>query len=387
MKVCAVICEYNPFHNGHKYQLDWIKKEYDGVVCIMSGAFVQRGEPAVFDKWTRANAAVLNGVDLVVELPVCYAVNTAERFAFGAVSIADKMKIIDALCFGSESGDESELKNAAKLLYNEPFEVSENIKRLMKTGVNFPTARELAFAELIDISLLKEPNNILALEYIKALIALKSTIKPVALKRKDSSYHETVPSSNITSATAIRNLIYTNGNFENYVPQNCCELYEKITPSNIDELDNILLYLLKTTSPEELSKISDVSEGLENRLIDAANNCNSFDELCSFIKSKRYTYTKISRILMSIILKLDKELSKAEPEYLRVLAMNKIGMELLNKIKEKSELTIITKPADFKGFNKSFDLDILSGDIYSLCAKDSPKNPRDFLNSPVIIKN
>ncbi len=384
MKVSAIICEYNPFHNGHKYQIDEIKKTHDTVICIMSGAFVQRGTPAIFDKWTRANTALINGADLVIELPVCYAVNTAERFAYGSVAIADKLGIVDSLCFGSESGNINELIKASKLLLNEPKEVSDKIKELLEHGISYPKARESAFSGYINNDLLSKPNNILAIEYIKALLSLNSNIKPLTLKRYKSEYHETVPGCEITSATAIRKLILNHEDFRKYVPENAYNIYQQKNISDINNLNNVLRYLLHTMTPDKLSEINDVSEGLENRMIEAGYSSSTFDDICSYIKTKRYTHSKISRILLSVILNITKDYSVLTPEYVRVLGMNKTGMQLLSQIKDNSTLQIITKPADFKKFNKSFELDILSGDIYSLCQSNT--SARDYFNSPVIIK-
>lgn len=386
MKTAAIICEYNPFHNGHKYQIDEIKKEYGAVVCIMSGAFVQRGDVAVFDKWTRANAALLNGADLVVELPVCYALNTAERFAHGAVSLADKMCIVDALCFGSESGKIEELENAADIMLKETQDTSDKIKSLVSSGISYPQAYCEAYSEYINEAILKEPNNILAIEYIKALKLINSKIKPVTIKRKAVGHHDTKANLEFASASSVRNMIKENITYSKYVPDNVKELYSQNNFTNVNDLGNILLYILKTTPVEKIAEINDVVEGLENRLISAGNNCSTFTEVCEYVKSKRYTYAKISRILLSLILKIDKTLSFNNIEYLRVLGMNKTGMSLLSKIKEKSELTIITKPSDFKNFNKSFELDVFSGEIFSLCNKDNKNKFSDYTNSPVIIK-
>ncbi|MBQ3037955.1 MAG: nucleotidyltransferase [Clostridia bacterium] len=387
MKICAIICEYNPFHNGHKYQIEEIKKEHDAVICIMSGAFVQRGDAAIFDKWTRAECALLNGVDLVIELPVCFSVNTAERFSFGAISILDKLGVVNSLCFGSECGDIDILIKAEDILANEPYEVSEYIKKLLDKGISYPKARSIAFSSFIDEGILTEPNNILALEYIHALKSLNSTISPITLKRKDAGHHDISLDKSIASATAIRSLIRENKDFSTYVPENTYALYKTSPIADISRLDTALIYILRTTPPEILKKINDVTEGLENRLINSAYECSGFHGLCKKIKTKRYTYTKLSRILVSVLLYQTKELSKSAPGYVRVLGMNSVGMDILSDIKKKSSLQIITKPSDFKNFNASFKLDIKSGDIYSLCFEDNDKNMRDYYNSPIIKTN
>lgn len=386
MNTGAVICEYNPFHNGHKFQLEKIKKECDRVICVMSGSFVQRGDVAVVDKWTRAAMALNNGADLVIELPVCFSLNTAERFSFGAVSLIDSLGVCDSLYFGSESGNIDTLKNAASVLLNEPKEISDKIKKLMDSGISYPMAREEAFCNLIDKDLLSEPNNILALEYIKSLMAINSKIKPITIKREISHHHETTPQNNITSATAIRELIKNGEDFNSYIPENTINLYENFNRPDVENLSDILLYTIRTKSTEEISNINEVTEGLENRIKDAINYANTFDCICEFVKTKRYTMSKIRRILLSIILGLDKDLSKKPPEYLRVLGMNKKGMDILSQIKTKSSLPIITKVADFKENSESFKKDILSTDIFSLSTVNNNLFGKDFKTSPVIIK-
>ena len=383
MKVSAVICEYNPFHNGHKYQLEYMKGKSDAVVCIMSGDFVQRGEAAIFDKFERTRAALMNGADLVIMLPVCFSLNTAERFAFGGVSLADSLGVVDTLCFGSECGDIEVLKNAAKQLLYEPKEVSEKIRTLTGEGMSYPKAREKAFSGIIDEDILCEPNNILATEYIKALISINSKINPETIVRYKTGYHDKNPVGKFASASAIREMISNNDDYKLYVPDNTFGLYENIYDTKL--LSNILVYLIRTKSAQQISKINDVTEGLENRIKSAVFEKNDFFEIAEFIKTKRYTLTKIKRILLSLILGIEKNDAKNPPEYIRVLGMNKKGADLLSRIKKKSDLPIITKTADFKGFNKSFETDILAADIYSLCCGKNQMG-KDYKTSPIIAK-
>lgn len=385
MKISAVICEYNPFHNGHKYQIEQIKKENDAVICIMSGDFVQRGDVAVFDKHERTKAALLSGADLVIMLPACFSLNTAERFAYGGVSLCESLGVVDNICFGSECGDIKKLTLAADLLINEPYEVSKKIKELLDGGMSYPKARMEAFSGLIDGELLTEPNNILAIEYIKALKNISSKIKPSTIKRYKAGYHDENPSDEFASASAVRDMIFSKEEYLKYIPKNVYEIYSGESTSDIQELDDILMYKIRTTSPEEIAKINDVTEGLENRIKSSLQGCYGFDEVVEFVKTKRYTQTKIRRILLSLILGIDKQLSLNAPEYIRVLGMNKKGKEILSKIKKKSSLPIITKTADYKGFNTSFDIDILAGDIFTICSKN-PKFGCDFQKSPVVVE-
>lgn len=383
MKISAVICEYNPFHNGHKYQLDCIKKESDAVICIMSGDFVQRGDAAVFDKFTRAKSAVISGADLVIMLPVCFSLNTAELFAFGGVSLCSSLNIVDKLYFGSECGDINKLTSAADILLNEPNDVSEKIKNLMNMGVSYPKARTAAFENIIESEILSEPNNILAVEYIKALLASDSTIQPCTIKRSGAGHHDETVSDNIASASAVRNMIRDNKDYTSYIPHTTVNILKKCPHADINKLNSILEYVIRTKTPKEISQINDVSEGMENRIKSAISECRGFYEIAEYVKSKRYTLARIKRILISLILNLDKHTAKAPPEYIRVLAMNQTGAGLLSQIKKKSSLPIITKTADFKDYNKSFEYDVLAGDLYTICT-GNPSFGIDYKTSPFV---
>lgn len=378
MKTAAIICEYNPFHNGHKYQIEQAKLTHDAVVCIMSASFVQRGDIAVFDKWTRAKAALSSGSDLVIELPVCFSLNTAERFAFGGVSLADSLGIIDTLFFGSESGDIKKLENAAILLIDEPSEISEEIKKYMSQGMSHPTAKTKAYSKIIDSGLITEPNNILGIEYIKALKLINSKITPNTIERNSVSHHDLNTSGSFASATLIREMLEKNEDISQFVPVS----YPK--PFNKDKLNEILRYKLLEMSSNEIALINDVTEGLENRIKEAAKKCLTFDEICEYVKSKRYTLARIRRILLSCLIGIDKDVSKTPPSYIRVLSSNQKGLELLSKIKENSSLPIITKTADFKDFNKSFELDLKATDIYNII-QNKPLG-EDYYMSPIISK-
>ncbi len=378
MKTAAIICEYNPFHNGHKYQIEETKKINDAVVCIMSGSFVQRGDIAVFDKWTRANASLSSGCDLVLELPVCFSLNSAEQFSFGGVSLAENIGIIDNLIFGSECGNIEKLENAAKLLLNETYEISEKIKRYMSSGNSYPKSRTMAYSGLIDTNLLTEPNNILGVEYIKAIKTINSTITPQTIERNSVSHHDMSANNSYASATLIREMLKNNDDISKFVPVSYPEFNQK------DKLNELLRYKLLEMSKEEISQINDVSEGLENRIKEAVKECITFEEMCEYIKSKRFTLARIRRILLSCLIGIDKNIAKVPPSYIRVLGATENGLGLLSQIKKNSELPIITKTADFKGYNKSFELDIKATNIYNIiCNKPLGE---DFYKSPTIKK-
>lgn len=387
MRISGIITEYNPFHNGHKYQINRVRENADGVVCVMSGSFVQRGDVAVFDKWTRTKAALLNGADLVIELPVVYAASTAERFAFGAVSLMTSLGVVEELCFGSESGKLAELMQAAQYINCEPQDVSKKIKELLLTGKSYPAARQEAYSGLIDAAVLNNPNNILAVEYIRAIIAQKSHVKPITIQRIGSGYHEKEVHDSYASATALRIKMSKQEDCSSLVPKNVEEMYKASEFYSISELNSTFLYLLRCTEPEKIALINDVSEGLEYRLKENAMRCSTIEEVINQTVTKRYIRTKIQRILISLLLSIDKNIIQEKASYIRVLGFNDMGRKIISEIKKKSDLPIITKTADFKENSKMFRKDLLATDLAALCSSDPKKKTggKDFTTSPVYL--
>jgi len=410
MKTVGIISEYNPFHNGHKYHIQAAREACgaDYAICIMSGSFVQRGEPAIFDKWSRAKMAVMNGADLVIELPVVYACQPAEIFALGAVKILNSMGVVDYICFGSELGDTGTLHILAKLLYNEPEAFRKLLKTQLEQGVSYPKAVSNALSTYIEEEnqtvadeILRYPNNVLGIEYLKALIALKSSILPVTVKRIASGYNDIGIISDIASATAIRNEIRDSGISEKVrmtMPENCTAIMEanfKLSrkPLFLNDYSDILLYRLRMIGEAELRQYLNIREGIENRLKKYALKSSSCEELIEAVKTKRYTRTYIQRLLCHLLLDIQKSdisLFKEPncPSYIRVLSFNDNGKKLLKEIKNRSTYPVISKVADFKcpdkRISKMFTYDLLSTDIYNLAYK-SPKLKKgslDFFTSP-----
>lgn len=378
MRTAGLIAEFNPFHNGHKYILEEIKKDFDAVIVVMSGDFVQRGDIAVTDKHTRAAAALRNGADLVIELPVIYALNTAQKFAYGAVEILNKTGAADALVFGSESGNADELIRAAELLENESAEISERIKKIISSGVSYPAARAEAYKGLISADILSKPNNILAVEYIRALLYTGSSMKPYTIKRTND-FHSTAAEGSIVSATAVRQLIAAGKSTEAFIPEPEFDVY------SLRRLDTAITYHLRTAEPEQLAEINDINEGLENRIISAARENFGFEAICAAVKSKRYTMSRVRRVILSSFLGLTKELCKSAPTYIRVLGMNGNGRAVLKEMKRKSTLPVIVKTADFKP-DKIFKAEIRASEAAALCRKGGALNAgREYTVSPVII--
>lgn len=375
MKTMAVICEYNPFHNGHKYQLTEHKKLLgaDCVICLMSGSFVQRGAPAVYDKWTRAEDAVLNGADLVLELPVIYSAQSAKRFASGAVKLLDKLGIVDYLSFGSECGDMDALLKCADTISSSRF--SHLLEKKLTEGMSYPAARAQVLKENfgdIDDCLISQPNNTLSIEYLIALAEIKSKIEPKTIRRN----------FDFASASQIREMLSLGKKIDAYTPAKTHKAYDSSL------YDKLVLYRLRMESTEALHNICDMSEGLEYKFKKALQSATSCDELASAVKSKRYTRTRIDRIIANSLLGIEDKHTEIEPQYARVLAFNENGQKLLAKLKKTSAIPIITKVADAKPTNSDFELmftkDILSTDIYSLIT-DKPTG-LDYKTSPKIIQ-
>lgn len=382
----AIICEYNPFHNGHKFQIETHKKKLsaDGVICIMSGNFVQRGAPAVCDKWKRAEMALLCGADLVIELPTVYATQSAERFGFGAVQLADMLGVVDFLSFGCECDELSFLQKAANAVCDE--NIKEKTAELLKSGMSYPVARKEAAGEEF-YKVLDEPNNILAIEYLKALSALDSKITPVPLKREGCAHDAEKPEGEYASASFLRNCIMKEENSSQFMPKECTDILQTADVFKDKKvLDGIITYLLRTKSAQELSQIADMTEGLENRFIEAARMFSSFDEISEFVKTKRYTKTRIDRILINILLSIKQEDIKKPPCYVRVLGLNQVGRQILSYIKKKSDIPIITKVKDAhlsSDGEQMLEKDIYATDIYSLILSNG-KSGLDYKTSPIL---
>ena len=397
-KVLGIIAEYNPFHNGHLYHLKKSKEltNADYTVAVISGNFTQRGSTSVIDKWSKAEMALNNGIDLVLELPVWYSISSAENFANGAVKLLSSLGIIDYLSFGSETSDIRLLKSIADILCDEPLEFKNILTNELKSGISFPKARENAVVNYFEgnyvsddlnissiCNVLSSPNNILGIEYLKALKKCNSSISPVCVPRIEVGYNDINSSNNFASATAIRNLL-KNDDFDaikNLVPSksysilmDCVNSGNLITDLNCFEKE--IFYVLRKMSINEIANLPDVSEGLEFNIKKASVFCNNLSELIDTLKSKRYALTRIQRILLYVLLgitKDDMELSKKCCPFARVLGFNDNGKKLISKIKLKNpNVPIITSVKKF--LSSDFDdslknmlyADIFATNVYSL---------------------
>lgn len=448
MNITGLIVEYNPFHNGHIYHLQKSleKTNADASIAVMSGNFIQRGEPALFDKFSRAKAAVESGVDLVVELPSIYASQSAELFAKGSVALLNSLDCVNSICFGSEEGNINALYLIASILCLEPQEFKEKLSSYLSEGMLFPTARNKALFDYInspdfsfgdnfnniDLSeerlndILSSSNNILGIEYIKQLISLKSEIKPFTIGRIHSEYNSEEISGNINSATAVRKKLYeiisskennssdfdeliksiqTSTDITNSIPESTLNM---IT-SNIEKgfLPMYPEYFFETListiirDKKNLESYFDISEGIENKIFKAALVAKDYDELLNLVKSKRYTMTRIKRCLNNILLgitKDDMELAKGinTIPYVRILAFNSKGREIIREIKKSSEIKIINKFSevehfmDDKNFKFLIENDIKCTDIYNTIyyKKNRPllKGSMDYFIKPIYVR-
>ncbi|MBR6551655.1 MAG: nucleotidyltransferase [Clostridia bacterium] len=392
----GIVAEFNPFHNGHKYLVDSIKQsENDVVVAVMSGNFVQRGEPAVLDVNKRTKMALDCGVDLVLSLPFPYCSATAERFALSGVTVLDSLNCLHSLAFGSESNNKEMLLNCAKNLRTKEF--NSLVSNLVESGVSFPTAREQAVKELFgekQSELLQKSNDILGVEYAKALLELNSNLDITTVKRTGAEHDSKDGTKNIRSASLIRTVIEDLAEVENFVPNESLNVLKdaienkKIIDYSKYELS--LLFKLRTMSVEELRALPDVNEGLEYRIYDAVRNSTSNNELLEKIKTKRYTLSRIRRILLFAYLGVTKELLETPVPYIRVLGFNEKGALLLKQCKEKAKLPVITRSADLKNLDengkKIFELECKARDLYSLCLQSPDICGKEMTEKIIIIK-
>lgn len=391
MNICGIVAEYNPFHNGHVYHIEETKKvtECDGIVAIMSGNFIQRGVPALFDKWTRTKMALKNGVDMVIELPSYYATSSAEYFAQGSVALLDGLGVVKNISFGSNTTDIDALKRIANVLYLEPENYKKLLQSELKRGVSYPIARSNALKNFLKkeydakyiADILLDSNNILGIEYLKALLYSNSQIKPVVVERKGSTYNSTEVIDNICSATAIRELLEKNDlkTVGEVVPKDTFEvintaILDGMSPMFLKNYEKEILYVLRRCTTEELANIADVTEGIENLLKKATNEGMELENIIDILKTKRYTRTRIQRILLHTLLnvtKSDVENYKYNPQYIRVLGFNKTGEKILSQIHNNSNLPVVTSVSKFlKNANptskKMLEKDIMATNIYTL---------------------
>ena len=410
MKVNGIVAEYNPFHNGHAYQLQHAREATGAAytVVVMSGNFMQRGAPALLDKFTRARMALENGADLVLELPTCYSASSAEFFARGSVALFDKLGIIDHLCFGSECGNIEVLSKIAEIFYTEPEPYAESLRCNLRKGMSFPIARTWALLQYApslsdDKDVLSSPNNILGIEYLKALMSRNSRITPFTTTRVGADYHDKRLGTNQCSALAIRQSVAA-GHDLSYLaaqmPESAYELLRDFLahrkPLFADDFSAALQYKLLTEYSSGYDRYQDISSDLSDRIRNSLPSFAGYTAFCDLLKSKDMTYTRISRCLLHILLNMTKEefenyRTQDYISYARVLGFRKNATPLLTEIKKHSSVPLITSLADARQTLppealRMLDLDILRNQIYlgNLALKNQTEMVNEY-RTPIVI--
>ena len=396
MRITSIISEYNPFHEGHKYHMENTKKitNCDYTIVIMSGNFTQRGTPAIIDKYARTRQALYNGADLVLELPVYFATASAEGFAFGAVSILEKLGVVDSLVFGSECGDIDSIKNVADFLTNESAEYKERLHFFLKQGISFPKARTNALSDFfrdLDKDFLASSNNILGIEYCRALKYFNSSITPVTIARKDNLYNDEELSEvgKLSSATSIRKVLLesklsTESNTSTkqpfvsdvfntlsiHMPKSSLNILKEnwgiCAPVSSNDFSLLLKYKLLLENRNSLVQYADVTSDLADRIYNNLNLYRDFDSFCELLKTKEITYTRIARSLTHILLdirKTDSASNREYGQYARILGFRKEASPLLHEIKKHSSIPLISKLSDSAKELEGISLSMLEKDI------------------------
>ncbi|MGD6848667.1 nucleotidyltransferase [Rossellomorea aquimaris] len=403
MKATGVVVEYNPFHNGHLHHLreTRIASGADVVVAVMSGHFLQRGEPALVSKWARTRMALEAGVDVVIELPYCFATQHAEIFSRGAISLLDSIGC-ESFCFGSEDGDIDTFEKTVLFIEANRERYNTYIRRFIQDGMSYPSALAKAFQTLgngdsvIDLS---KPNNILGFHYMEARNQIHSTLKAYTITREAAGYHDQHFSSpSIASATSIRKSIFSSEgdhNIDSYLPSTSVSQLTQyqLEYGGFHRWENywtILQYKLLASSREELKDIYEIEEGIENRMMECVKTSTSFKEFMTKLKTKRYTWTRLQRMLLHILTNTRKEEMRSRhisPSYIRLLGMNKTGREFIHSKKKEMPLPLISK---LSSANQSeIELDVRAAEIFSLGLKNAAARKKllhqEWSQPPVII--
>ena len=381
MKSVGIICEYNPFHNGHLYHLNETKKLYPDhtIILVMSGNFTERGDASIINKWDKTKIALHYGVDIVIELPYVFASESADKFAYAAINILEEMKV-EAIVFGSESNNVDKLKELAEIqLYDKKY--NKLVKEYLDEGINYPTALSKALYDITDKKIDK-PNDILALSYIREIMKLNSDIKPISIKR-NNDYNSRDLNDGMTSASSIRYALYNNEDVDEYIPEETKDYLKNPIYNN----DYFSLLKYKILTEKDLSIYQTVDEGIENRLKKYITTSKTLDEFILKVKTKRYTYNKLNRMFNHIICNFTKEeaLRLDELEYIRVLGFSYKGQDYLNEIKKKIDLPIITSFSNIK--SEMLDIEYRVTCCYASVLNEKDKNKlieSEYKNPPII---
>lgn len=383
MQICGIICEFNPFHNGHKYLISQAKKLTNStIVCLMSGDFVQRGEPAIQDKYTRAKNAIEFGADVVLELPTIYACSNAENFAFGAIKTLDALGA-SQIAFGIEETNLEILDKIAEIKLKNSETFQNAFKNEIKNGINFNTALKRAIAKEFDsekniLEILSKPNNILAIEYLTAIKKLKSAITLIAIDRIDNGYNSITNKGKFLSAGSIREKLSNNENVDEFIPAKLDKstLFDEISK---ERLDSLIIGKIRNSNPEKLEKFYDYSEGIEYRIKKQADNTCTAEELLQSTITPRYRAARVQKLILFPSLNITKKIvntAKTSKPFSKVLAISKSNKEILSQIK-KSKINLIVTNKDYENLNQKqkqiIDIDLTASNLYNLATK-KPNN-------------
>ena len=374
MKIAGIIAEYNPFHRGHACHIAQTRVQgATHIAAVMSGNFVQRAEPAIAQKHLRTRAALAGGVDLVLEQPLPWALSGAQGFARGAAALLDALGCVDVLSFGSESGDLAGICLASELL--DSPKLPELLRPLLESGLPFAKARETAIAQLAGrgaADLLCSPNDTLAVEYVNALRRIGSKIEPLAIARKGAQHDSAQGEAGFYSASQIREIMRVGGDWTALLPPECIPIYQNANcPSQPQKLETAILARMRSVTAQELAAAPDISEGIENRLLAAARQAITLEELLQLAKTKRYSHARLRRIVWSVFLGLCNTYKNEAPPYLRVLGMTPRGREILRSARKTAALPIVMKIADVSVLDDKaqqiFALECRAADLFGLC--------------------
>lgn len=395
LNVFSVISEFNPFHNGHNYLIKSMREQgATHITAIMSGNFTQRGEPAIIDKYSRTKAALENGVDLVLLLPVTYSTASAEKYAFGGVSIAEAMGCCDTLFFGSECGDIKKLQKIGETVENIEFKAW--FAGYVSSNETYARAIELSLVNILGneyAGIIHTPNNLLAVEYIKAINDIKSSLTPKTIMRSSVAHDSQIPNKNYASASFIRSMIKSNSSYQEFVPEKsyeiiCDSIQQKSAPVDFSNFEKLIIYRLRTMTESEYRQLPNISEGIENRLRNASFNSTTLEELFNKIKTKRYPTSRLRRLVIRALLHITESDCSVNPQYIRVLGFNERGKDILREMRSKAKLPVIMKAHDIRELSfearRQFECESIADDIYALALPQTGKFGKNFTENIII---
>jgi predicted nucleotidyltransferase len=397
MRAIGIVAEYNPFHSGHRYHIEEIRHAFGeqvAIVCVMSGNWVQRGDAAILDKWTRARAALLGGADLILELPTVWAASSAEPFAEGAVSLLTATGIVSTLSFGSESGDLSPLQATADFLSTEAY--TQALRRYLDLGQSYPLARQQAANDCLgsaDAACLNTPNNTLGIEYLRAITRLNSPLTPSTILRQGASHDSTEKTATFASASYLRQEMLGDriSPLAPYLTQGDLDLWRPDRFASLSYGTRGVLARLRAMTRDDFLALPDCTEGLHNRLYKACHECNTLEELYAMVKTRRYTHSRIRRLVLWAYLGLTAADRPKSPPYLRVLGMTAQGQGLLKELKKRATVPILTKAAHARRLpeegRRLFELEEQCTALYELCRHTLTDRAQlsEYSQNPVIV--